>query len=308
MSNKPPASDHYITAQLVVRFLSLDSTANKRRFCTNHCLVYERMQEIGDSLRDLAEDLWDLQLFTFPASQGSNQTNRKWILSQILDPTNVHCNRYAQRPRLFAAVLCAGLYPQIVQIQRPPKKFIDVMGNAIEKDVFLQELVFYVRTPRHPSFAALQDPNTNTSNTNTSNKSATTTPPSTTATHPAPPMACVVKRNDVQQGLFQRVFLHPSSVHYKSSSASSSTSSTNNGTSNSFSRSNYLVFGNQQRVVTGYDQAHQQEVSKVYVRETSEVSVLALALLGGSHLQITPLHGAGTVSSSGSAHMFSFCI
>jgi len=47
-------------------------------------------------------------------------------------------NRNASKSRLVAATLCAGLYPQLGKILRPTKRFVEVMGNAVERDLLVK--------------------------------------------------------------------------------------------------------------------------------------------------------------------------
>ena len=42
-----------------------------------------------------------------------------------------HPNRNAMRSRLVAATFCAGLYPHVAKVFRPPKKFMEVAGMLI---------------------------------------------------------------------------------------------------------------------------------------------------------------------------------
>ncbi len=77
-------------------------------------LSYDRMLEIQKLSRDFTSDLVNIGLIP---------SNR--------DHSN---NANSGRPRVVSAAVCAGLYPQVARILRPPKRFEDVMGSALEKE------------------------------------------------------------------------------------------------------------------------------------------------------------------------------
>lgn len=83
--------------------------------------------------------------------------------------------------------------------------------------------------------------------------------------------ACVVRRPDVTLQRVQRVFVHPSSINFHNTSFQQKHKVV----------SNYLLYAEKQSVVTGYDAQTKTEQVKIYVRDTSEVSPLALVLFGG---------------------------
>jgi len=152
-------------------------------------------------------------------------------------------NRNASKSRLVAATLCAGLYPQLSKILRPTKRFVEVMGGAVERDLQAKELKFYI-----PQMTL----------TNATGGSASAA------------AAFVVakvsdKRNiDIDVADKHRVFIHPSSTNF---------------TNSSFKESNFLMYGERQ-LVTYNSNAGGQE-SKIYLRDTTEASAFALLFFGG---------------------------
>lgn len=83
--------------------------------------------------------------------------------------------------------------------------------------------------------------------------------------------ACIVRKSDISTERIQRVFVHPSSINFSNSSFQSK----------HHVLSNYLLYAEKQCVVTGYDAQSKSEDVKIYLRDTSEVSPLALVLFGG---------------------------
>jgi len=147
------------------------AAGNKRSFCQQYGLSFERVAEIRDTQQDLLRGLVDLQLL--PSVQ------------EALQPGSA-CNRNAQKGRLVAATVGAGLYPQVAKILRPPKRFVEVVGGAVERDMIAREIKFYIPTS------------------------------SSTGGTDALALQSDFDVDYATRGL-QRVFLHPSSVNFKNS-------------------------------------------------------------------------------------------
>ena len=146
-------------------------------------------------------------------------------------------NRNAHRARLVSATLCAGLYPQLAKVLRPTRRFVEVAGGAVERDLQARELKFYI-----PSVSSGADG--------------------------------VEQRRQVEKRDFdistqgqQRVFLHASTANYSNSA---------------FRESNFVMYGERQ-LVTYINQGagNTGSESKVYLRDTSEVTAFALLFFGG---------------------------
>ena len=113
-----PLSDHLVQAAALERFLACSSEGERRRFCRDNWLSLERMVELRDLQKDLLRACADAG-FLSSAEEGlalSSQGNCN------------HC-----RPRVAAAALCAGLYPQVAKILRPAKRFVETLGGTIER-------------------------------------------------------------------------------------------------------------------------------------------------------------------------------
>ena len=90
------------------------------------------MQEIQQLSRDFLRDLANINLIA-SVQEGASADSP--------------CNVNSKKPKLLSAAVCAGLYPQVSRIIRPPKRFEEVMGSAFEKDDDSKEIKFYV--PSH---------------------------------------------------------------------------------------------------------------------------------------------------------------
>ena len=77
-----------------------------------------------------------------------------------------HPNRNAMRSRLVAATFCAGLYPHVAKVFRPPKKFMEVAGMlsiiylfiylSIYLSIYLQLYLISINlSTYHPSISTI---------------------------------------------------------------------------------------------------------------------------------------------------------
>jgi uncharacterized membrane protein YgcG len=260
------------------------------------------------------------------AARHAAHASRESLLRAVCDPRDATFNRHAQRPRLLAAVTTAALYPAVAQVQRPPKKFVAVAGGAVERDVLAKEVAFYVPVaaagldpallPPLPALPPTAAPGAQSERDardardvddaaalaavgaggfmRLPDAAAATLPPATAALLARERRvyfsACVVRRSDVAAGRVARVFVHPSSANFA------------NGAFAAKHRvaSNYVLFGDLQRVVTGYDAAQRLELSRLTLRDTSEVTPVALVLFGGA-LRVQPLPPDAAVEAAAAA-------
>jgi ATP-dependent RNA helicase DHX57 len=186
------------------------------------------MLEIKQSMREFMTDLVDIGLLS--------------SVHNGLDVNDTVANVNAMRANLMAATYCAGLYPQVAKIIRPPKRFMEVMGGAMEREADAKEIKIYVP------------------------KLTTTTDDDKMLDNPLKRL-CGRGTNadfDIDTENLQRVFIHPSSINFQN---------------NAFKSSNYVLFGEKQVVQTpGQDNGHG---TKIYLRDTSEVTAYSLLFFGG---------------------------
>lgn len=181
------------------------------------------MLEIKQSQSDLLQSLTEIGFLT----------NKK----DGLDLTSYN-NRNFNNYRLVNACYSAGLYPQLAKIIRPPKRFVEVAGGAVEREKDAKELKFYIPDSNSTSASNSVNGNSNGNSNNGGNSN----------------------NIDITVDGLQRVFLHPSSINF---------------TNSNFSTSNFVLFGEKQLVV------YPDSQPKLYLRDTTEVTVFALLLFGG---------------------------
>ena len=181
------------------------------------------MLEIKQTMKEFLDDLVDIGLIS-SVKEGLNLDNLKY-------------NGNAHKLNLLAATYCAGLYPQVAKILRPPKRFIEVMVSAVEKDVEAKEMKFYI--PKSTEDGVVIEDKPKDRNTTSEYDIATTD--------------------------LQRVFIHPSSANFNNTS---------------FKAANYILFGEKQ-VISSFNNETKANDTKIYLRDTSEVTAYALLFFGG---------------------------
>ena len=241
-------SDQLVVIQIQKMFHGCVGTAHQRRFCKEYGLAYERMIELGKEQRDLLKALVSVDLLS--------------SIEDGLNSRNQHCNSNSGKVRVVMAAVVAGTYPQIARIMRPPTRYVDTIGGALERDADAKEMKFYI-----PSSSIDTSTTTSTSTSNgTSNSVATSNYEKDDET------------NNISTAGFDRVFIHPSSLNFSN---------------NSFKPSSFLLYSEIQLSVGPTTTSN---TSKVYLRECSEVYMYALLLFGG---EIQANYSNGTISIDG---------
>jgi HrpA-like RNA helicase len=122
-------SDHLLLVEALRGFEACSGASERRRYCRDNALSFDRAQEILQLQAELLDGV---------AALGFVSSSR-----EALNP-RAPCNAHADKPLVVSAALCAGLYPQLAKILRPPKRFVEVMGSALEREVHGKELKFFL--------------------------------------------------------------------------------------------------------------------------------------------------------------------
>lgn len=152
---------------------------------------------------------------------------------------------------LLSAIYCAGLYPQVCKILHPPKRFMEVMGAAVERDAEAKEVKYYL--PKSQLINPQTDAVSFLTTTNARGVSGD---------------------YDISTDNLQRIFIHPSSVNFSNAS---------------YNTSNYLLYGEKSIAnappsgnVKGNASNNNNQQEKIYIKDTCEVTAFALLLFGGA--------------------------
>lgn len=121
----PSRSDHIALLKAYIGWQNAGSNRDKKKFCENHYLSHDGLRAMSDLRRQLATALYDAG---FGNRKQSSSTTSSF---QDLKSTNI-----------LRAALCAGLYPNIINIKKPEKRYSEVDGGAFEKVPDAKELKF----------------------------------------------------------------------------------------------------------------------------------------------------------------------
>ncbi len=225
------------------------------RFCKNHGLIFERLIEIKQTMKDYLKDLLEIGVLSsrrYPSSYQDYLQYYEEQLQKIQDqPVQTTGASHLRYEYLLSAIYCAGLYPQVSKILHPPKRFMEVMGAAVERDAEAKEVKYYL--PKNQLINPLEDSPALSLSGNTSRS--------------------VTADFDISTENLQRIFIHPSSANFSNAS---------------YTTSNYLLYGEKSIVNTvspspsGSNNSKGNNQEKIYIKDTSEVTAFALVLFGGS--------------------------
>lgn len=223
-------SDHLVVVAALEGFSDCAGQGEKRRFCKNNALSFDRMQEICQLQSELLEGM---------VSLGFIDSVREGLQ---LRPAPSAANANSAQPTVVAAALCAGLYPQLAKIIRPPKRFADVMGSALEKDVQGKELKFFIPMPSEDETGSA-----------VAAEASADSAASKSVSHP--------EDFDIDTRHLLRVFIHPSSVNFDNAR---------------FQASPFVLYGERQLATNASASS-----DKAYIRDTTEVTAFPLLFFGG---------------------------
>jgi ATP-dependent RNA helicase DHX57 len=238
-------SDPLIVALAMKAFVSIKATSAQRKFCRDNSLSFERMHDLHKEQRELLKSLVSVKLLA-SVEDGMQ-----------LGPST-RANRHTNSVPIVCAAIAAGVYPQIVKIVRPPSKFVETIGGALEKDVDVKEMKFYL------PLSSCSDTLEITESAAVSEAAGHRQFDDSNADH------------SISTAGMQRVFIHPTSINFDN---------------NAYKHSSYLIYNESQRVVGNPKDA--ANTTKYYVRETSEVGVYTLLLFGG---ELSANYSAGIIS------------
>jgi len=237
-------SDQLIIVTACAGFESCSGGAAQRRFCQEHMLSYPRMQEIRQLTRELLGNLSQIGLIP---------SEREGLSAEA------PCNCNAASPRIVSAAISAGMYPQVAKIMRPPKRFEEVMGSALEKQTTSKEIKFYVPLAVHSQWSGDGEGESG----DVSSLPIDGGDPYNARTggggFDASDAESRNKNSTSTDGMY-RVFIHPSSIHFSNTS---------------FGQSQYVMYGE-----TRLNAAPGRE-SKSMIQDLTEVSAYPLLFFGG---------------------------
>ena len=113
-------SDHIMLLVAFEQWLNAGGEGQRRVFAEQHFLSHQRMTEIRDLRADLARSLEDVG-FSSRSSVGLS----------------------AEGVQTIKAVICAGLYPNVLYARKPREKFVGTAGGALATGPEAREIRYY---------------------------------------------------------------------------------------------------------------------------------------------------------------------
>jgi len=116
--NGTNCSDHLTTMRVIRKFRRIRRYGEKRNFCDENYLSFSQMQQIDGIVQQYSRDIRDMG---FSADAES-------------------LNKNSQKYQLMSAVICSSLYPNVLSVKRPPRKFVQTMAGSEMKEYTEEDL------------------------------------------------------------------------------------------------------------------------------------------------------------------------
>ncbi len=115
-------------------------------FCQENYLSIKTLQTLVSMKHQFAELLSSIG-FIMPSGLTSRRLDKagKNGTDSILNLTSANLNSGSNNPKLLVSLLCAALYPNVVQVLSPKAKYMQTSAGAMAKPATLEELRFKTR-------------------------------------------------------------------------------------------------------------------------------------------------------------------
>ncbi|XP_053316891.1 putative ATP-dependent RNA helicase DHX57 isoform X2 [Spea bombifrons] len=132
-----------------------ESSRGAYQYCRDNFLSIRTMQEIASLKRQFTELLSDIGF----VKEGlrAREIEKRWAHNGdgVLEATGEEANANAENIKLISAMLCAALYPNVVQVKSPEGKFQVTRAGAVKTQPKAEELKFVTKNDGyvhiHPS-------------------------------------------------------------------------------------------------------------------------------------------------------------
>ncbi|XP_054841159.1 putative ATP-dependent RNA helicase DHX57 isoform X2 [Eublepharis macularius] len=124
-------------------------------FCRQNFLSESVLQEMASLKRQFTELLSDIGFVKEGLRAKDIERNGSWGGDGVLDATGVEANANSENVKLISAILCAALYPNVVQVKTPDGKYQKTSAGAVKMKPKPGELKFVIKNEGyvhiHPS-------------------------------------------------------------------------------------------------------------------------------------------------------------
>ncbi|GBG34645.1 ATP-dependent RNA helicase [Hondaea fermentalgiana] len=124
-------SDHICLMYAYERWSACASEREKRSFADKYFLSHQSLCEIRDLRRDLSRTLGEIGFDTSSTAKHVQKGSTRILTRESVS--------------LVKAALCAGLYPNVINVRKPVQKFAETQGGAVAQAPHAQQLRFMVR-------------------------------------------------------------------------------------------------------------------------------------------------------------------
>ena len=107
----------------------------EKRFCQDNFLSGISLRTISDLRQQFRDVLVDA---------GFAQSTRDLRRLGTADS----CNSNAENLRLIRAVICAGLYPNLVRVQKPDTQYVETVSGSMAKSAAAKEFKYFTQPVR----------------------------------------------------------------------------------------------------------------------------------------------------------------
>jgi ATP-dependent RNA helicase DHX57 len=147
-------SDHLLSVRAFEQWEAArqGGAREERRFCEQSFLSSTSLRTIADLRTQFREVLADSG---FAAARPRGGKARRW------DAAGDDANANANNTRVLRAVICAGLYPNVVRVQRPETTYVEQVAGAVAQAPTAKQLKMFTqadgRVFLHPSSVNFTD-------------------------------------------------------------------------------------------------------------------------------------------------------
>ncbi|PRP88185.1 DEAD/DEAH box helicase [Planoprotostelium fungivorum] len=125
-------SDHLSFLSAYNQWWSARAKGDDRNFCTENFLSRQVLLQITDLKYQLAEQLSEIGFLPeVRMSKGEVQRYKNLGSDGIAEITGTHYNVNSKSNAIIKAVLCSGMYPNVISIQKPEAKYIQTGSGAV---------------------------------------------------------------------------------------------------------------------------------------------------------------------------------
>eukprot|EP01006_Ploeotia_vitrea_P001530 TRINITY_DN105025_c0_g1_i1.p2 TRINITY_DN105025_c0_g1~~TRINITY_DN105025_c0_g1_i1.p2 ORF type:complete len:317 (+),score=190.98 TRINITY_DN105025_c0_g1_i1:24-953(+) len=135
-------SDHLTLLNAFQQWREILRSSGKRAaydFCNENFLSYKTLETVDGLVSQLLSSMVDIGFISRVRKRGGGGGRL------TLDSIGDEYNRNSDNVQVLAAVLCAGLYPNVIRVQYPPEVFEKMIHGYVPKPAEAKQLKFFTK-------------------------------------------------------------------------------------------------------------------------------------------------------------------